>query len=854
MQIRLITYLFFCTILVSCGNKEASNQNANAMQSRNDLSIIGGSITKEIIINSTSQEMNSQNIIAGRLTSMTGSKYLEDKEEEQEKIIVQTLEKTRVHNPETYNNTPSLINSDITIDMGTAGISALLTATTGPVAGAAISAMSVFGGEALKSFVNEKNENPIADSINKLSDRTDTQILTLATLMADQLGDQVFRDMHLGIDPKFIKENILNFKTEIYKNTDLTYEDLEVFQKTANDSLLFSYMMAINSHEVVINKNVNSLASEIRSNTKLLKEISKNTQKFVDIQNQFFAELDNKFNSREKELFTEALFDKGTSSSGKELLNPGQLAYLKSHPEKQREYAQLLSKFSVNELTGLIQIQEKAQTSLAYLQVSSQIVNNLNLNPNILNAINTGSNIASTISSLASFAITSNPLSALQALSSITGMFSKPKPDPRFTAIFENFKAIQKSLQDIQYQIKGINLRLDNVDDGLSYIITQNNTIKDLINDQNAAGSDKCNQLTEIFESNRKNLSFDFFTTNFKLSQQGDDAKIDSCINYLLNTFEGSPLRKNIFLAEKQSSENISNDPEITKYFSTADQIMTIYSTLYPTASSVLKSNEYLPKNMLSLKQVLVHTEILLKNSFLFDIAKVNQKNGKWEIIDRNELKNTISQNKKSQKLIENAITLIEKSLIDQSIIDGTLESKSTLREFIYNQSPKCSDIKFKSVICAADINPILMSNLIAKSFRELIGYDYFWAWSQVSETNPDFLNEKLSNTSLKVVWVGAGSSSLYRGTIISDRPDLSNGAYVNTKGSNKLIPLPAVDNLKMDSHLMISERTNILKKYKTLLENELIERNIEKVLNPDQLNFYNNKKIKEILFSRKSA
>lgn len=853
MQIKLISYLVITAILVSCGNKESSTPNASALQTRNDQLLIGGSITKEIIINSQSKEKSSVKVIASHFTSSTLSKKEEENNEAQKKVIVHTLEKTRTYKPYVYNNTPSLINSDIAIDMGSAGIATLLTATTGPVAGAAIGAFSVFGGEALKSYVNEKNDNPIVDSINKISDRTDTQILELATLMADQLGDQVFRDMHLGIDPKYIKENILNFKTEIYKNTDLTYEDMEVFQKSANDSLLFSYMMAINSQEIKVNKNVNALVADIRNNTKLLKEISKNTQNFIDIQNKFFAEMDNKFNSREKELFMEALYDKGTSSSGKELLTPGQLAYLKSHPEKQREYGQLLSKFGPEELSMLIKTQENAQKSLAYLQVTSQIVNNLNLNPNIANAINTGANIASTISSLASFAITSNPLSALQALSSITGMFSKPKPDPRFTAIFENFKAIQKSLQDIQYQLKGINLRLDNVDDGLSYIITQNNTIKDLINDQNTNGSDKCVLLTEIFESNRENLTFDFMTANFKLSQQGDNAKIDSCMNYLLNTFEGSTLRKNLFLADKQSSENISNDPEITKYFSTADQIMTIYSTLYPSASSVLKTNDFAPKYMLSLKQVLNHTEILLNNSFLFDIAKVNQKNGKWEIIDRSELTSTIQQNKKSQKLIENAITLIEKSLIDQSIIDGTLDSKLTLREFIYTQSAKCSDIKFKSVVCAADINPILMNNLVTKAFRDLIGFDYFWAWNQISETNPDYLNEKLINTNLKVVWVGAGSHSLFTGTVISDRPDLSSGAYIQIKGTNKLTALPTVDSIKSDSHLVISERTQVLKKYKMLLENELIERNIDKVLSAEQLNFYNAQKIDEILVLRKS-
>lgn len=855
MKKTFSSYLFICTLLAGCGNKTTNDQSMSTLQSQNNLSLIGGSITKEIIIKTNNQNSKDQIVIASNIASFTRTQKEELQDEEQKKVIVYTLEKARTYKPEVYNNVPPLIEKDTLIDMGVAGTTTLMTAATGPVGGVAINVLGVLGGSALKDFTKENDNTPITSAIEKLSDRNDTQILELAVQMADQLGSQVFRDMHLGIDPKFIKENILNFKSEIYQNTDLTYEDLQSFQKAANDSLLFNYMMAINSHEIQLQKDVKTLSKDIKENTKQLKEISKNTQNFVDIQKNFFDELDKRFSSpREKELFMAAIFDKGTSASGKELLKPEQLAFLKDHPEKAKEYRQLLERYDVETLTRLIQIQEKAQKSLAYLQVTSQIANNLNLGPNILNAISTGTNIANTITSLTAFAITPNPLSALQALSSITGLFSKPKPDPRFTAIFENFKAINRSLQDIQSQLKGIAIRLDNVDDGLSYIISQGEIIKDQLNSLNTKDSKQCLILTSVFERNRKDLSFDFFTNNFKLSHQGDSSKIDACLNYLLTTFEGTPVKNNIFLADMQSTENLNDDPEITKYFSTADQIKTVYNALYPSSASVLKGNEYLPKNLLSIKQVLMQTEILLNNSFLFDIARVNAKNSKWEIVEKDELKDTIAKNKKSQQLIENAITLIEKTLIDQSVIDGTLQSKSTLDEFIYGKTQKCSDIKFKSVACAAIINPILMSNLITKSFKDLIGYDHYWAWGQISETNPDFLNEKLANTNLSVVWVGSGASSLYTGLVYANRPDLRSGAYIAIKGTGQLLPLPLVDSVKSDSHLVISERTNTLKSYKILLENELIERNIQKILNVEQLNFYNNQKIKDILSSKESV
>jgi len=101
------------------------------------------------------------------------------------------------------------------------------------------------------------------------------------------------------------------------------------------------------------------------------------------------------------------------------------LEFFKNHPNKLATFKKFLKNDSdqIESLKNLVGIQEKAQMAFAYLQVTIQIANNLDLNPEIIKVLNNGESISSAVTSISSFMITSNPLDALNAISSLSGLF-----------------------------------------------------------------------------------------------------------------------------------------------------------------------------------------------------------------------------------------------------------------------------------------------------------------------------------------------------------------------------------------------------------------------------------------------
>ncbi len=841
---KIISLIILCLSIQGCGKKEASSSSNSSAIVNGQLPIIGGSVTKEIIIRTNNEIKSSSQIIAGNIIS-NGSNYSLD----QSSSIIKKINNAKSEGLKKYKDGQSLIKPEYNIDLGTAAGTAVAAAVFSPPVAVVAGLGLTFGGSALKGFIAEDRQNKYEEMVSTLSDRRDRDILSLAVTIADDLGDNLLKDIYAGVAPEVVKEKILKFKNEIIANSDLSTHDIENFMASANDNVLLGYAMAINDNDIKISKDLKKISSDLKQDNLLLKGIAENTNAFLKKQNELLSEITRRFNPEERELLINTLFDPNVRSTKADLMNPEQLSFFKNHPDKLLTYKRFLKNNDVNDLISIVNIQESAQKSLAYLQVTSQIANNLNLNTDVIVALNTGTSVSSAVSSLASFAVTSNPLDALNALSSITGLFSKPKPDPRFTAIFENFKQINSTLHEIQNQLRDINGRLDNIDDGLSYVIGQNRMISGLILERSMSSGRKCVQIADdLSKLDPGVLTLSYLSQAYGDSRQGDDLKIDACISYLLDIFDGPISQNKLLLNEGLNPENISSDPEVTKYFSTADQLKTIYSSLYPQVSSTLKDVIYRPESLLSVGSVLFHVNQLVNNSFLFDFARVNPKNKKWEIVTRNELTDTINTNKKLQRLLENAIRLIEVSLVEQSVIDGNIENKETLNRFLYNKNFNCSDVKFSEVACLGIINPILMNNMIIKSFRELVGFDFYWSWKQVAENNPDWINEKLSNTSLKIIWVGSGASPLFRGERLGASSEYKDGAYVQVGTSKKLFAIPTPDSVKPDSSLLISERVQTLKEYKKILENELIERNIDKVLNSSELSFYNSEKIKLVL------
>lgn len=836
--------------LSSCGSK---NDNAlkSSVEGMNNAQIAlnGGSVTKEILIhtNDILLKKNSNQLIVGRM--YTGNENVISAGETDNEIY-KKINHAKISGLENANKNQSVIKPEYLIDLGVGMGAALTTVYAAPIAIPVIALGLTFGGSALKGYIQDDRQSELEMNVSKLTDRRDKDLLLLSISKSRSAGNDLLNELHAGINPSIVKERIKEYQDMILNNSELTASDMDKFLKNADDHFLLGLALSIKDNQNNFSMDVVTIKKSLKKNNDLLKEIGKDTKEFIERQNQVLVELNTRFSPEERSVIANALFESSNQKSLQEkMLKPEELVFFKNHPEKLKVYNEYLKNGNKDDLIHLVKIQESALLSYHYLQVSSQMANNLNFSPEIISAINKGSNVAEAASSLASFMVTSNPLDALNALSSFTDLFSKTKTDPRFTDIFDNFKQIQKTLQNIQIQLSNINNKLENIEDGLNYVIAQNKASTDLLIERSMLGKFKCSAVTTLISQlPKEDLNYQEIEKIFNQNNQGDNEKIDLCMRYLLDVFEDPFEQNQMLFSDKINSDFESDDLDLNKYFVTSNKLSSIYSKLYPYSANLLEGQYYGKDKLLSVGSIVGHVKQLIKSSFLFDFAKINKSNRSWELVGLNEIDKTIKKNVKSELLINNAIKLIEVSMVQQSVIDGTIESKELVNRFISSENVNCNEVKNSEIACLAPLNSTLLNNLVIKTFRKLIGHDFYFSWQQIANNNPEYINEKLANSPLKVVWVGSGSSDLFSGKIITSSTNYKDGAYLQLLNNEKLIPLPSIDSIKELGILNISDRVKMLQTLKFVLKNELIERNIQKILTAEEINLYNTRKIDQTL------
>lgn len=852
MRVRKLNLMLIASLLlVACGKDGAIDQSVSGAFKDQTLPIIGGSVTKEIIVrtnlenSSPAQSVRASYQVTSKPRQLSPTKHLE---------IAKKIEETRNNEVKKYRDSDPLIKADYSIDLANTAIIAIASTTLTPAVGIGAGMATTFGASALKGYLEDKRESELESLITTLSNRRDRDLLQLSLSIAQEDGETVLESVHAGLAPEVIKENIFKYRNEIAKKSELPVSDIEKMIDSSNDGIMLGLLLASNKNEISLSKDIRKNSKALKESTTLLQESVKNTEQLLLRQSELAELLNSRFSPSENDLIVNALFDPSVRSTKSVLLNPSELKFFKEHPGKLKLYRDYLMNDSkkTKDLMAIVAIEESAQKSLAYLQVTTQIFTNFNMSGGVVEAMSKGIAISSTISSMASFAVTSNPLDALNAVASISGMFAKKKskPDPRFTALFNNLDMIHQAINRIENQISSLHKRFDNVDEGLSYIIKQNEAIADLLLDYVSNGYKQCSLITsELEKVGPLKLNHSYFVKNFRDTTQGDDQKIDLCMDYLLNAFESDPANNSLFL-EKYAPERINRDPKFEKYFTIINQQESIYKRLKPFMTSSTRDDEFKHFDMfLSVPKVIEHTKRLINNSFLFDIAQMDQQRRTWRIVDRGILATTIKNNKKSQTLLENAIELIEKAIIQQSTIDGVRLERSAMLKFLEAKDVDCSKINFEEISCLAILNPTLMNNMLRDVFIEYVGYNYYWSWNQIASSNPDWINKKLNQTPIRIVWVGNGASNLFTGLRLPiGYQSLSDGAYLKIAGRAELLNLPSVEMIHPTGRAVISERVRVLSQYKTILENELIERNIEKILAPDELNDFNKNKINTIL------
>lgn len=827
--------LLLALSLQACGTKSSQDSSAPSLLSSQML-LSGGAVTKEILIHTNSAKSQFE-IQAANIVSGSGTVWDKDS-----KRIAETIEAERRKGLNSILKNYKTRDADILIDSAT-GAFGVAGSAFGPVGGALFSTAAGIGGNALKGAVKEYQEQQFALALQNLNDKRDVQMLKLIYASSAGLERDITKGIHAGLSPEIIKEKILANKKEILNNGYFSKDELDSFLQHADDNILFGLILGVLNNQIKFSTNTNQLAKELNELNSLVKDLGKSTKEILQGQKELFDQIYSKYNDEEASLVMQAIFSKDTTSARAALLSPEQLNYFKENPEKLRRFKAI----NDSDFSSLIEIDSAIRKSYSYLKVTEQIAINLNVSSEIVVAMNKTGSALEAAKSLTSFGVTGNPLDALSAVASITSIFSKPKPDPRFTAIFENFKDIKRTLNQMQNQLISLNSRLDNVDEGIKSIIEQGRLNSELIVSRSNKEEKYCYSITSELVKNQKLLNYNNFYNEYSDASKGRVNDVDKCITNLLETFN-IPAEHNLELFGATYVQDILDSLAKNKnVFSVTNKMSTIYENLIPFYEDKLIENKFQVRNLLSPRAVLFNVDKLLSSSFLFDFATFDLGNRRWGLVKTSELPENIRKNQLSGKLLENALEVVDTAIIQQGLIDGTLQNDRMLNKFLYEQT-LCADGKEGQISCIAAYNGVLAENLIIKSFRKLIGADYYWAWSQLSSNNPDFLNEKLANTTLKVVWVGEGASSLFSGTKLA-KNGLQDGAYVQLQANPEiLIKIPQVEHLKNEGVLITSSRVQKLKAYRVMLENELMERNIDKILLPGEVNSYHAKKIKMVL------
>jgi hypothetical protein len=568
---------------------------------------------------------------------------------------------------------------------------------------------------------------------------------------AKYAGDNFINDIFAGVDAKIIKNKIFKYQNEILQKSNLSPKEMELFLKNSNDNFLLGLALALKDRQDIITKDTAQIVKSLNKNNLLLEDMKNSLTDFTQLQAKVLEKIRADFDPSEQEMILNALFDKSNTNKKEILLSPESLEFFRNHPNKLATFKKYLKNDSdqIESLKNIVEIQEKAQMAFAYLQVTTKIANNLDLNPEIIKILNSGESISSAVTSISSFMLTSNPLDALNAISSISGLFSKPKPDPRFSAIFENFKSLQRTLAVVQKQIETLDKKLDNIDAGLKYVIRQNQTIIDLNQEKNNEPLFACDRVSRDLKlrSGEDGLNYFHLKAAFMESHQAENEKINQCLSYLSETFNDSLKYKRVYFSNSANPDLKNDDANMKDYYSAINMLGASYSALLNFQDEKIKDNElYFARNLLSPNTIIHNVRQLLANSFLYDVSYYNRQTHNWDIVDFELIPDTTKKNAKSEALLLDALKLINVAILQQSIIDGNSYNDLMLKNFWLTPQKECSEIQYKSIPCLASLNQTLAQNLIKLSFDRLVSEKYFKAWKKIAPNNDidDFLKSTI--------------------------------------------------------------------------------------------------------------
>ncbi len=831
----IILELSFLILQTGCGVKDQTfNESQNEKLSRSG-ELVGGAITKEILIKG--HKTSDSKVVSGAIksASIVNSPYKSanygfiksiNSEEKFNKMMVN----------DKYN---SLFKSEYFIE-ATGQALKLTTGLAGPMAipfGLGIDIAT----KSLSGFAKNKRENEYAAALSAINLKRDRDILLYSISSSREISQYIMNDLHAGLSAASIKDKLISYKQNLANDTNITVDKAELLINNLNEDLIINLAFGLKNDLYVFDNDVKKIAKNIQNQNEIIENMSKTMSEFVKYQTTAIKEIKQNFSSDDLALVANTIF----GSNYKNALNTpkeNEIAFFKKYPEKLNEYQELKRSGKLEKLIYIDRVQSKANEALVHLQATAIIANNLNLDPKITEVISTGEKVASITSNVAALLITPSPLSALSALGAISSLFSKPKPDPFMQNVFKNFEEIKKTLAEIRNDLVKIQAKLDIIDNNIDYVINQNNKVAKLLMATSRFAGSSCSVIANLTkETIAKGLDYQKLAENYNQDEFQNKRALSNCLNYLDEVFN-SPLEdeKAIFF-ETYIKSQYSDESE---KFNSKNKLQFIYESVidhYTDLNELLYSKD----KFLSLDAVFFHSKNLLENSFWFDLTSYDSNLDKYNLVEFSEIRKNAKKNQVSQRLLKKSLALIELSITQQMLVDGFIDNTSLIKT-VYSSDFKninCEKINFEHKSCVPLLNKNFAENTIRSLIKHLTLKNYFESWEQIASNNPDHLNKFLTNTNLKVVWIGKNASALFKGEVLAENPNFKDGAYVKIGANDLFIPLPRASVSKS-----VSDRVSLLLELRDLVKNEIIERNTDKILDQDELLAFNQKKYEQVL------
>lgn len=840
--------LFILTLISSCGSKNgainplADSRNTTAGSNEvitkeelpsNILSVIGTSFTKKILIE-TNKDLKSQALISktsmnqrlnwGALKTRDVTPHFNELKSDNisfdKDLYLSTVNKIAEERAKFSDYEMKQKFALKTASYTTDAVFAAASTASGGMASIIV--------DPLKSMRNDAFDAAISATV----ENNNIQMGKVISLLAQSTGGELLKKLKsFNNDP----EELNQIRIELIKKAKekMSSRDSEIFSSQLKDEYLASGM----TYALTDLKNINTTVSNVEN------KLNEATNALIGTKNKVdelahnlkvLAESNTKFLTEQRELLKTinsniAQNNAGVAASLVKLDFLTQMTFGSLPASMQLEYLKKsdhlipLSTEEKNKLRTSLEFKVQAETAIQVISAFKTIGTNLDfLGRDGIRILDVSSTL---LTSAISF-MSGNPLGYINGVASLSSLFAKKqKADPRLDMILENQRKTFEALRNINDNINLLRTEINesfkkiNEEIFISRAIQLGNIRKDDLS--------ACNLISADF-----NTPVSYFKIKEDLSSEGREIHLSECLVNLTKFFSNPDYNEENMTFTMNLSYRKNNLNESTLINSYAH----IYEALENEGSEDVSRSKFNLKTILDPDMLNYYIVELLNNHHWYDITESSRAG--WSLVKFENLKKNIESNKISEKMLKNALFLVEANLYQHHIWSGVSSLDFFYDKYVETSVESAKKVNCanepKHVLCIATENPWFFNNLLNHIIQKDMTYDYFFGAGLVAPNDPDYLNESMKGA-FRFVWLGEGASSLFTGEVVTNPKIIKtfgNGMFVKVVTADRVnfYPVPVEEYLKKKVAYDMP-KTNLLLKLKKVIQDEILDLNLKKIL-----------------------